>query len=141
MIIPGVQKPHCRPCWSQNACWSGWRVAPSAMPSMVLTSRPSAWTASIVQDLALSPSTWTVHAPQLLVSQPTWVPVSPSVVAQEVDEQEARLDVGLVRLPVDGDRDVLGGHRVSSVPTRKARARATAERSDRTVSSATIARL
>src|SRR4051794_3271982 len=77
MIIPGVQKPHCRPCWSQNACWSGWRLAPSAIPSMVLTSRPSAWTASIVHDLALSPSTWTVHAPQLLVSQPTCVPVSP----------------------------------------------------------------
>src|SRR3954447_26899610 len=44
---------------------------------MVLTSRPSAWTASIVHDLALSPSTWTVQAPQLLVSQPTCVPVSP----------------------------------------------------------------
>ena len=56
-----------------------------------------------MHDLALSPSTWTVHAPQLLVSQPTCVPVSPSVVAQEVDEQQARLDVGLVGLAVDGD--------------------------------------
>src|SRR4051794_24008406 len=46
---------------------------------MVLTSRPSAWTASIVHDFALSPSTWTVHAPQLLVSQPTCVPVSPKL--------------------------------------------------------------
>ena len=25
MIMPGVQKPHCRPCFSQNACCSGWR--------------------------------------------------------------------------------------------------------------------
>ena len=77
MIMPGVQKPHCRPCWSQKACWSGWRVAPAAMPSMVLIVAPSAWTASIVHDLALSPSTMTVHAPQLLVSQPMCVPVSP----------------------------------------------------------------
>ena len=56
-----------------------------------------------MQDLALSPSTWTVQAPQLLVSQPMWVPVSPKYVAQEVDEQEARLDVGLAGLAVDGD--------------------------------------
>src|SRR4051794_25113678 len=33
----------------------------------------------MVHDLALSPSTWTVHAPQLLVSQPTCVPVSPKL--------------------------------------------------------------
>src|SRR3989442_8211279 len=43
---------------------------------MVVTERPSAWTASIVHDLALSPSTRTVQAPQLLVSHPIWVPVS-----------------------------------------------------------------
>ena len=107
MIMPGVQKPHWRPCWSQNACWRGWRVAPSAMPSIVLTSAPSAWTASIVQDFALSPLTWTVHAPQLLVSQPMWVPGQAEDVAEEVDEQEPRLDVGLAGLAVDGDRDVL----------------------------------
>ena len=76
--IPGVQKPHWRPCWSQNACCNGCSVAPSAMPSMVLISEPDAWTASMVHDFALRPSTWTVHAPQLLVSQPTCVPVSPN---------------------------------------------------------------
>ena len=32
----------------------------------------------MVQDLALRPSTMTVQAPQLEVSQPMWVPVSPS---------------------------------------------------------------
>src|SRR3989304_4498712 len=41
--------------------------------------RPPAWTASIVQDLALSPFTCTVQAPQLLVSQPIWVPVRPKL--------------------------------------------------------------
>jgi hypothetical protein len=40
---------------------------------------PSAWAASMVHDLALRPSTMTVHAPQLLVSQPTCVPVSMNV--------------------------------------------------------------
>ena len=32
MIMPGVQKPHWRPCWSQNACWSGWRVGAVGHP-------------------------------------------------------------------------------------------------------------
>ena len=26
MIMPGVQKPHWRPCFSQKAFWSGWSV-------------------------------------------------------------------------------------------------------------------
>ncbi len=32
----------------------------------------------MVQDLTGRPSTSTVHAPQFVVSQPMWVPVSPS---------------------------------------------------------------
>src|SRR6187431_2988668 len=44
---------------------------------MVVTDRPSAWTASMVQLLTERPSTWTTQAPHWLVSQPTWVPVSP----------------------------------------------------------------
>src|SRR6185295_9473290 len=77
MIIPGVQKPHWRPWHSQNPCWTGWRSPFFASPSMVVTSAPSAWTASIVHDFTAWPSTSTVHAPQREVSQPTWVPVSP----------------------------------------------------------------
>ena len=43
MIIPGVQKPHWRPCFSQNAFWSGCRApSPPAMPSIVVTLVPSA---------------------------------------------------------------------------------------------------
>ena len=45
---------------------------------MVVTSWPSAWTASTLQDFTLRPSRCTVHAPQLLVSQPMTVPVLPS---------------------------------------------------------------
>src|SRR6188508_1956444 len=38
-------------------------------------------------------------------------PGQPEVIAQEMDEEEARLDIRLVRLTVDGHRDVLGSHR------------------------------
>jgi hypothetical protein len=44
----------------------------------VLISFPSACTASMVHDFTGRPSTSTVQAPQLVVSQPMWVPVSPS---------------------------------------------------------------
>src|SRR5580693_8353247 len=43
---------------------------------MVLTSWPSAITASVVQDLTALPSRWTTQAPHWEVSQPTWVPVN-----------------------------------------------------------------
>src|SRR6059058_5523940 len=42
---------------------------------MVLTSWPSAITASVVQDFTALPSTCTTQAPHCEVSQPTWVPV------------------------------------------------------------------
>ena len=81
-----------------------------------------------------------VHAPQLLVSQPDVGAGQTERVAQEVDEEEARLDVRLVRLAVDGDGDVLGGHR-SAASYAFARARSVARRSALTVISAAIARL
>src|SRR4051794_30853821 len=49
------------------------------MPSIVVTSASSAWTARTVQLFTASPLRWTVQAPQFDVSQPTCVPVSPSV--------------------------------------------------------------
>src|SRR5437763_14091365 len=81
-IIPGVQNPHCSPCFSLNACWIGLSEPLVLSPSTVLTDRPSACTASIVHDFTGLPSNSTVQAPQLLVSQPTWVPVSPSLRSQ-----------------------------------------------------------
>jgi hypothetical protein len=48
------------------------------MPSIVVTSAPSACTASTVQLFTASPSSKQVQAPQLEVSQPMWVPVSPA---------------------------------------------------------------
>src|SRR5215469_8895500 len=78
IIMPGVQKPHCRPCSSVKPSCSGCSSLAAASPSTVSISWPSAWTANIVHDLTGVPSTSTVHAPQLLVSQPVWVPVSRS---------------------------------------------------------------
>src|SRR5690348_7103171 len=43
---------------------------------MVLTSWPSAITASVVQDFTALPSRCTTQAPHCEVSQPTWVPVN-----------------------------------------------------------------
>ena len=78
-IIPGVQNPHCRPCSSLNAAWIGCSSPFVLSPSTVVIERPSACTASIVHDFIGVPSSSTVHAPQLVVSQPMWVPVSPTM--------------------------------------------------------------
>ena len=64
----------------------------------------------------------------------------PEVVAQEMDEQESRLDVRLVDGAVDGDRDVLGAHR-GGASYAYATARSVAWRRALRVSSAAIARL
>ena len=67
----------------------------------MVTSRPSACTANIVQDFTGVPSSSTVQAPQLVVSQPMWVPVSPKLLAEQVREQQPRLDVGRALGAVD----------------------------------------
>ena len=79
MTMPGVQKPHCRAWCSRNISCIGCSVPSGfARPSIVRTCVPSACTASMVQDFTDSPFTCTTQAPHWLVSQPTWVPVSPS---------------------------------------------------------------
>ena len=55
--MPGVQKPHCRAWLSWKACWTGCSWPFWASPSIVVICLPSAWTASIVQDFTLAPST------------------------------------------------------------------------------------
>src|SRR5689334_13915745 len=73
--MPGVQKPHCRPCFSVNPSCTGCSLPPCSRPSTVVTVQPSACTASTVHDFTGWPSRCTVQAPQWLVSQPTCVPV------------------------------------------------------------------
>ena len=65
-LLDSLEKPSCTGSSSLGV--------PS--PSTVVISCPSAWTASIVQDFTGVPSTSTVHAPQLVVSHPRWVPVN-----------------------------------------------------------------
>src|SRR5256714_921944 len=80
MIMPGVQKPHCRPWFSRKASCIGCSLPFCAKPSIVSTFAPSACQAKMVQDFTALPSTWTTQAPHCEVSQPTCVPVrrSPS---------------------------------------------------------------
>src|SRR5229473_4187108 len=76
VIMPGVQKPHCRPCISRKPSCSACSVpSAAAIPSMVRRLPPSACTAKSVQDFTDLPSRSTVQAPQWLVSQPICGPV------------------------------------------------------------------
>ena len=109
--MPGVQKPHCRPCWSQNACWSGWSVGAVGhaldgldLAAVGLDGEHRAGLGALAVDVDGARAAVARVAADVRAGQP-------EVVAQEVDEQEAGLDVGLVGLAVDRDRDVLGGHR------------------------------
>src|SRR6478609_1480618 len=58
--------------------WTGSSTPSCSSPSTVRTSWPPAIAARTVHDLTGSPSSQVTQVPQLLVSQPQWVPVSPS---------------------------------------------------------------
>src|SRR3979409_2286896 len=74
--MPGVQKPHCRPCISRKPSCNACKVPSAlAMPSMVRISVPFAWMANTVHDFTDLPSRSTVQAPQWLGSQPICGPV------------------------------------------------------------------
>ena len=77
ITMPGVQKPHWMAPFAMNAFCSGCIAPSDASPSMVVTSWPSAATASTRHDLTASPSRSTVQVPQSPKSQPLLVPVSP----------------------------------------------------------------
>ena len=75
--MPGVQNPHCSPWQAAKPSCTGSSAFTAPRPSTVVTRRPSAMTASSVQDLAGVSSSHTTQAPQLEVSQPQCEPVSP----------------------------------------------------------------
>ena len=64
----------------------------------------------------------------------------PERIAEEVVEEESGLHVRLADLAVHGDADVMGSHGIASSYAKR-NARSAARRSERTVISATIARL
>ena len=96
----------------------GERAAARPAPSIVSTRQPSAWAASIRQPRTSAPSTRTVHAPHTPCSQPTCEPVSSQLVAEEVDEVLARLDLARDRRAVDGQRDLHARASTSRLTTR-----------------------
>ena len=78
MIMPAVQKPHWKPGASRNCRCIGCRFSGVPRPSIVVTSRPSARNAGVMQLCTGSPSSHTVHAPQSPASQPFLTPWWPS---------------------------------------------------------------
>ena len=115
MIMPGVQKPHWRPCFSQNACCRGWSAVAGRRPSIVVTLPPSAWTASIVQ-------LFTALAVDVDGAGAALARVAADVgagelefLADQLDEQASGLDVRLPLLTVDRERNMLG-HQWSLLP-------------------------
>jgi hypothetical protein len=77
-------------------------MSKSPMPSIVVTSAPSHWTASTVQLLTASPSTWQVHAPQFGGVAADVRAGQAELFAQVVHEQQSRLDLRRMSLSVDG---------------------------------------
>src|SRR5262245_43442463 len=71
--------PHCKAAISTNFFCNGCSLSPSAMPSMVSISAPSASGASTRQLHTRRPSMVTLQAPQSPEPQPSLLPVSPSV--------------------------------------------------------------
>ena len=119
MIIPGVQKPHWRPCWSQNACWSGveGRAVGHALDrldlgAVGLDGEHRAGLGALAVDVDRARAAVARVAADVRAGQP-------EDVAQQMDEQEPRLDVGLAGLAVDGERDVVGASSSSSSPQRE----------------------
>ena len=106
ITMPGVQKPHCRPCSA------GTRPAPDAArpsargPSAVVTSWPAACTASTVQDLTDLPfEQHGARAARGRVAADVGRPQAEHL-AQVVHEQQPRLDLVGSLLAVDGELDV-----------------------------------
>ena len=96
MSIPGVQIPHWAPPVSRNACWSDVQPAGrGASPSTVRTSVPSTWQTGTRQLRTGSAVESTVHAPHSPSPQPSLVPVSAEVLAQEVEQAAHARRVGL----------------------------------------------
>ena len=99
MTNPGVQNPHCRPWQSRNADCTG-DSPPSAgpMPSIVVTSVPSACTANIRHDAHRGAVDQHRARAADAVLATEVRPGQPALLAQEVGERRARFDGRAPRL-------------------------------------------
>ena len=102
-----MQKPHCRPCASRNASCSGCSASSpgDVSPSTVVDRVPSACTANIRHDAhRLAVEQHGAGAAHAVLAADVGAGQA-ELVAQEVAEQEARLDLGGMRGAVDRDGD------------------------------------
>ena len=135
--MPGVQKPHCSPCFSQNASWSGWSSSPSARaPSTVVISAPSAWTASMMQERTVSPSRARCRCRRRRARSRCGCRCRPRSSRRKSTSSQPRLDRELVAAAVDGEADRrCAGPCVTALPRagrrRRARRRARCRASSR----------
>ena len=124
--MPGVQKPHCRP-WRRGsppaADADGRR--PRASPSTVVIAWPSACTANIRQERTGAPSTDHRAGAAHAVLAADMRAGEQQVVAQEIAQQQARLDLAPIGRAVhrDGDLVPISAH-AAPVRSRVASARA-----------------
>ena len=108
---PGVQNPHWKAKLSMNACCSGCRVSPSARPSMVMTSAPSACTASMRHER----TRLAVHEHRARAAHAVLAPEVGAgeleLLAEEVGERRPDFGGRRPRRAVDGELDRLVDHR------------------------------
>ncbi len=101
MIMPGVQKPHCSAWFSRNAACIGCSSPSLARPSIVVTSAPSACDRE--HGAGLDRAAIDVdHAGAALAGVAADMGAGEAeMLAQELDQQRARLDLARHRLAVD----------------------------------------
>ena len=104
--IPGVQKPHWRACWSWKACWTGWNAPFVREPldrrdlrAVGLDAEDGARLHGLAVDEHRARAARGRVATDVRAGQA-------EPVAEDVDEQLARLELELVPRPVDGQRNV-----------------------------------
>jgi len=109
MIIPGVQNPHCRPCLSQNACWTGMKLPVLRdaldgrdLAAFELHGEERAALRRLAVDEDGTRSALTRVAADVRPGQPEHV-------AQEMDEEEPWLHLAGEIDPVDVDADATHG--------------------------------
>ena len=107
---PGVQKPHCTAPASTNACCTGCSASPSASPSTVVTSWPSACAASTRHaQTSVAVEQHRARAALALLARVLRAREA-ELLAQREEQRLALPAVGLVLLAVDAQRDPHAQH-------------------------------
>ena len=107
MIIPGVQKPHWRPCFSQKAVWSGCSVVGTGGHAFDRRDRGAVGLDGEHRARLHGPAIDVDGARAALAGVAADVGAGQvEVLAEGLDEEASRLDVELPLCSVDRERDV-----------------------------------